>query len=363
VLRQTSRQAPAVSVIIPCFNLGQYLDEAVDSVLAQSVQDFEILIVDDGSTDTETKRILDGFVRPQTTVFRTPNRGLAAARNFLIEKARGQYLCALDADDKLHPQYFEKTLDAFAADPSLTFVGTLLQMFGEENGIWPAHRCCDLATLLCDDTVITPALVRRDAVSSVGGYDEAMPHQGDEDWDLWISLVERGHRGVILADVLFYYRRRPNSMCIDCTTGQKHIDLIEYIVGKHTASYRTHFWHVLAWKEAHLRQALQANVDSDTHLRGYVEPTVERRRAELDLLRRRLAHLKERRLQQEQAATVAGVAARADQQGSALSSLSAEYRRALADIEALRRSASWRVTAPLRKSYELLLRVTGRTDK
>jgi glycosyltransferase involved in cell wall biosynthesis len=354
--------APAVSVIIPCFNLGLYLAEAVDSVLAQSVQDFEILIVDDGSTDPETKRILDDFVRPRTSVFRTPNRGLATARNFLIEKARGQYLCALDADDKLHPQYFEKTLNAFAADPSLTFVGTLLQMFGAENTIWPADRRCDLAMLLCDDTVITPALVRRDAVVSVGGYDQQMPHQGDEDWDLWLTLVERGYRGVIVPEVLFYYRRRPNSMCVECTTGQKHLDLVEYIMRKHAASYRSHVWHVLAWKHAQQQRLLTANAEMETHLTSYLESSVERCRAELAVLRGRLAQAKEQRLPQDGPAMMPTVAS-CDQQDRKISNLEADYRRAITDIAALHNSASWRLTAPLRRSYDLLLRVAGRTGQ
>ena len=132
--------APKVSIIVPCFNLGAYLDETVDSALEQSCQDFEILIVDDGSTDFETKRKLSDYRRPKTTVFRTGNRGLAAARNFLIARARGTYLCALDADDKLHPQFLEKTTALLDADSSLGFVSTRLRMFGDEEGEWPSNH-------------------------------------------------------------------------------------------------------------------------------------------------------------------------------------------------------------------------------
>ena len=96
---------PCVSVIVPCHNLGQYLDEAVDSVLAQTYQDFEILVVDDGSTESTTVETFQHFAPPRTTVFRTEHRGLAAARNYLIDKARGRYLCALDSDDRLRPTF------------------------------------------------------------------------------------------------------------------------------------------------------------------------------------------------------------------------------------------------------------------
>ncbi len=107
--RGTAGVRPKVSILIPCFNLGQYIEEAVDSVFAQTDQDFEIIIVNDGSTDEATNKLLEGFSRPRTTVLSTENRGLAAARNLAIQQARGRYICALDADDKLHPQFIEKT--------------------------------------------------------------------------------------------------------------------------------------------------------------------------------------------------------------------------------------------------------------
>lgn len=285
---------PRVSVIVPCFNLGAFLDEAVDSVLTQTFQDFEILIIDDGSTDPETVSLLSDYRRPKTTVFRTPNRGLAAARNYLIDRAQGMYLCALDADDRLHPEFLARTVSVLDADPSLSFASPHLQMFGDEEGIWPDVDRCDLETLLGDDTVITPALVRRDAVVAVGGYDERMPSQGDEDWELWITLVEAGHRGTILPDVLFFYRRRPGSMCVECTSGQTHVDLVHYIVRKHRASYRAHLLPVLLWKEGVISDLRRLNVELETEIAGRLLPTIERRRDELRDLQRTLAQARGR---------------------------------------------------------------------
>ena len=172
----------------------------------------------------------------------------------LIARARSTYLCALDADDKLDTRFFEKTLEAFARDPGLTFVSTRLQMFGIEDRQWPSGNRCDLSALLCDVSVI-PALVRRDAVQAVGGYDEGMPGQGNEDWDLWISLVEFGHRGVILPEVLFYYRRRHGSMAEQCNAGERRLQLMDYMVRKHGASYRQHLIEVLLWKEGEIQRA------------------------------------------------------------------------------------------------------------
>ncbi len=96
---------PKVSVIIPCYNQGAYVKESVDSVLAQTFQDFEILIVDDGSTDAETVGILKDNAWPKTRVIRTENQGLAAARNNGIQEARGVYILPLDADDRIGPDY------------------------------------------------------------------------------------------------------------------------------------------------------------------------------------------------------------------------------------------------------------------
>jgi len=192
------RKTPSVSVIIPCYNLGEYLDAAVDSVLSQTFQDFEILIVDDGSTDPATQALLADYRRPGTRVMRTAHGGVSAARNLAIANTTGPYLCALDADDRLEPTYFAKAVPVLDADPTVTFVSCWLRTFGDESWEWKPERC-DLPAILWEDTVLTAALVRRDAVAAVGGYDTQMPLQGAEDWDLWLTLVERGYRGVVSA--------------------------------------------------------------------------------------------------------------------------------------------------------------------
>jgi glycosyltransferase involved in cell wall biosynthesis len=324
-----SGTAPRVTVLIPCYNLGAYLNEAVESVLAQTYQDFEILIVDDGSTDPGTVRLLDDYVRPKTTVYRTPNRKVAAARNFLVQRARGEYLCPLDADDRLHPEYLEKTVAALEQDGSLGFVSTRLQTFGTETRVWPEDTRCDLVTLLCGDPVHCAALVRRSAVLAVGGYDDNMPHQGNRDWDLSISLVEAGHHGIILDDVLFFYRRRPGSMSEESTRGAVHIDLIEYLVRKHAPSYREHWQDVVRFKDSEREtlETLNATLEQEVPT---LASSVERRREELTMLTRRLEEAR---------------------QGDTA------HRSAIAEVMALRSSASWRITAPLRALYDVFLGV------
>ncbi len=349
---------PLVSVVIPCFNLGAYLDEAIQSVLAQTVQDFEIHVVDDGSTDEATRSLLASADWRRTTVYRTENRGLARARNLLIERSRGEYLCALDADDKLHPQHFEKTLAKFDQEPRLTFVSTRLQMFGEDDRIWPPDLRCDLPMLLCDCPVYSAALVRRAAVVAIGGYDENMPAQGDEDWDLWISLLEAGHTGVILPDILFYYRRRAGSMCDLCTRGQRHLDLVDYLTRKHRDSYRTHLLDVLLWKEKRIADERCANASLESDLAGSLMPTLERRQAELRDLRRLLERLRLPQGERSSAGPVSG-AARSTERSREIEDLRVEYQRSVSEVAALRASVSWKITGPLRAAYDLFRR--GRT--
>ena len=340
--------SPRVSVIVPCFNLGQYLDEAVTSVLEQTYQDFEILVVDDGSTDPDTHRALADFDRPRTTVIRTDNQGLAAARNLLIAKARGTYLCPLDADDRLQRTFLETTVACLDQDPTLAFASPRLKTFGEASYLWPPDERCDLTTLLCEHTIITPALVRRDAVIDVGGYDAMMPAQGDEDWDLCISLLEAGYRGVILATVLFDYRQRHGSMGAVCTSGQTHLDLMAYMFRKHRSTYDAHLLDVLLWKDERIAALHVENVQEADRLTDTVEPAVAARRAELEALRT-----------MSPSATAEPVATAQNALTSEMRALRSELEGCRTEVTALRRSISWRLTAPLRNAYSLLFQREG----
>lgn len=325
----TMRPAPLVSVIIPCYNLGAYVGEAIESVLVQTVQDFEILVVDDGSTDPETRRLLSTSSWPRTAIYRIANGGVGRARNFLIEKARGTFLCALDADDKLHPQYFEKALGAFDRDSSLTFVSTHMRMFGDEDRLWPPDARCDLPAMLVDDPVFSAALVRRSAVVAVGGYDPELPGDCNEDWDLWLRLLEAGGSGTILTDVLFFYRRRRGSRTEHCTQGQAHLDAMAYLFQKHWASYATHADYVRQAKDSRLEEIRRVN---------------HRLEDDLARLRGRVTAMQNSAVPSPE-----------------LDALRTECERARAEVAALRSSLSWKLAAPLRAVYDWI-RPAGRSS-
>ncbi|HKT79309.1 MAG TPA: glycosyltransferase family A protein [Vicinamibacterales bacterium] len=340
--------APRVSVVVACFNLGEFVEEAIDSVLAQTFQDFEILVIDDGSTDPATQQVLGRLSKPRTRVIRMEHGGLARARNLGIVNARGEYLCALDADDTLRPAFLEKTVGALDAQPEATFASTWLRTFGDDTWEWAPERC-DLPTLLSENTVLTAALTRLKAVRDVGGYDEHMPVQGDEDWDLWLSLVERGHRGIILPEVLFDYRRRSGSMSSVCWHGPGHVPLAHYRFTKHESSYRQHLTDVLLNQDDETAAVLRDNDALERRIGSDLEPLLELKQRELATLKARLA-------------AHGGVEA-SDGPAEALATRVHEAERvareALEEVAALRSSRSWRVTKPLRSAYDVWLRLRG----
>jgi glycosyltransferase involved in cell wall biosynthesis len=201
--------APKVSVVIPCFNLGEYLDEAVDSVLAQTFQDFEIIIVDDGSDDPFTKAKLSTYEKPRTQILRTENRGLAAARNLGIANALGAYILPLDADDSLDASFLEKAVEVLDQQPEIGIVYSEVEWFGAKTGKWdlPPYRFPDI---LLGNVIVTSALFRRSDWELVGGYCTEFRARW-EDYDFWLSLIERGRIPHRIPEVLFYYRQRAGS--------------------------------------------------------------------------------------------------------------------------------------------------------
>ena len=201
---------PKVSVVIPCYNQGAYLDEAVESVLAQTFQDFEILVVDDGSTDAETINKLKDAVWPRTRVIRTENQGLSAARNNGIREAKGAYILPIDADDKIGPGYLDDAVRILDRHPEIGIVYCEAAYFGIRNGRWclPDYSPDQL---LLQNVIFCSALFRRADWEKVGGFNVNMVY-GWEDWDFWLALIRLGVKVYRIPNVHFFYRIRETSM-------------------------------------------------------------------------------------------------------------------------------------------------------
>lgn len=341
---------PTVSVIVTCYNLGRFLDEAVDSVLAQTYPDFDILVVDDGSTDPETVELLRTYQKPRTRVVRIENRGLPGARNEGVRQTSGKYVCALDADDRLAPTYLEKSVAVLDSRPDIAFVSHWLRTFGDDEQDWtPASS--EFPALLDMNTINGAALTRREALMAVGLSDESM-RRGCEDWDLWIGMVERGYRGHIIPEVLFHYRQRADSMSRDMMRGDTHVELYRYIVGKHLTSFAAHAAALVARREidrmAVLAEAHDLQMDCDSALM----PEIERTRDAARTAARAVAACREREAQVERAeADRLELEAQTERAEADRRELEAQVKRAEAD-HARDRDAAARALADQRDAYE-----------
>jgi glycosyltransferase involved in cell wall biosynthesis len=206
---------PRVSVIIPTYNDATYLPVAIESVLAQSCQDFELIVIDDGSTDN-TRTVLQSYLARIRYIYQE-NQGESVARNQGIRLAQGEYVAFLDSDDVWLPAKLARQVEIMAAHPQGVLLYTdsyLTDAAGKEIGYLgcgtpgSAAMVRDMARDLVIDNVVMSAstvMVRRAALAGLELFDAAI--QWGEDWDLWIRLALRGPM-VYLPEPLACYRMR-----------------------------------------------------------------------------------------------------------------------------------------------------------
>jgi glycosyltransferase involved in cell wall biosynthesis len=214
---------PEVAVIIPCYNSGQYLGEAVESARAQDIP-VELLVVDDGSNDPATIAVLDRLKSEGTRVYRQENKGLAEARNAGIRATSARYAVCLDADDIFKPSYCRIGKEILQSRSDIGFVYATTQVFGTQNKLWSKAKYSGLH-LLIDNYIPYSAMFRRQLWEQIGGFSKDMKG-GYEDWDYWLSALEKGWKGFHVAQTLFLYRKHGTSMLSSSNLqrkGLKHI--------------------------------------------------------------------------------------------------------------------------------------------
>lgn len=259
--------APVVSVITPVYDAGPDLAQTLASVAAQSFTDHEHVLVDDGSTDPTTRRLLDAAAgRPGVTVLRTENRGPAHARNLAVERARGRYLLPLDADDYLEPAFLAKTVPLLEARPEVGVVHTWVALVGGHRGVWKTGPFA-LPELLARCTVHVTTLFRRGLWSDVGGFDPRYVESA-EDWDFWIGIAGRGVGAACIPEVLAHYRRTPHSRERAARAPGVSGKLMRQLVEKHRPLYEAHLGDTLGLVYDELART------SDTLERIYAHPLV-----------------------------------------------------------------------------------------
>ncbi len=201
---------PKISVIIPCYNQGAYIKETLASVYCQTYNNYEIIIVNDGSTDRETIEILRSLQEENLKIITTKNRGLAAARNRGIAEAEGEFILPLDSDDKIKPTYLEKAATILTENLHIGIVYCRAELFGTVEGEWflPNYT---LQGILLENMIFCSALFRKKDWIEAGGYDSGMKY-GWEDYEFWLSLIEMGRDVFRIDEILFCYRVSDGSM-------------------------------------------------------------------------------------------------------------------------------------------------------
>lgn len=200
-----------ISVIIPCFNHGEFLPEAIASVHATKRDDVEIIVVDDGSTDERTRKETEAIAAQGIRVIGKKNGGPASARNAGIAVARGEYIFPLDGDDHMRPDCLDREIPILDANPEVGVVYSDGEFFGIRSGRWDIGAF-DADRLLLWNYIPCCALFRRSIWEQVGGYDEARVLWGLEDWDFWLNAMRHGWQFTYVPEVLYEYRVANGSM-------------------------------------------------------------------------------------------------------------------------------------------------------
>ena len=228
-----------VAIVIPCFNHGEFLLEAIASVEHTVSVPYDLIIVNDGSRDRHTLEVLACLRRAGYRIIDQDNLGLAEARNRGIREANRGIFLPLDADNRLRPGFVEAALDVLARDRSVMAVYGDRREYGLRSGR-VLVGVPDLNRLLCGNYIDACAVIRLDAWRACGGYDPEMPVQGMEDWDLWLSMLERDFTLHRLDMETFDYRVRPDSMLSKAADPEAHAAIARYVLAKHAILYLQH---------------------------------------------------------------------------------------------------------------------------
>jgi glycosyltransferase involved in cell wall biosynthesis len=201
----TGTDAPLVTVIVLCHNYGRYLGEAIESALAQTYPNLEVLVMDDGSTD-DSLEVAQRYA-DRVRIISQPNMGMERTANRAVAEARGELFCFLSADDALEPTYVERLAAALERTAEAAYAYCRPMLFGARTG---PMRCLPFSAYFLvrrTNFVAGSALTRRADYLAVGGYTEDLGEHAFEDWDLWLRMLERGRRGTYVREPLLRWRR------------------------------------------------------------------------------------------------------------------------------------------------------------
>lgn len=200
-----------VSIVIPCYNQGKYVQDALNSAINQTYKNIEIICVNDGSNDNSSEIIKNFVDKYKNIIFfdLKENKGLTSARNIAIDASTGEYILPLDADDIIENTYVEKAAAILDNNENIGIVYCNARKFGTVNEIWklPEYNYDDFLIANC---IFSCALFRKSDFIRAGKYKENMENNL-EDWDLWLSMIELGLKPYKIPEILFNYRQCENA--------------------------------------------------------------------------------------------------------------------------------------------------------
>jgi hypothetical protein len=350
---------PRLAVVVPCYDLGELVVEAVASAERSIEEPYELVVVDDGSTDERTREVLAALAAHGVPVVHQENRGLGATRNRGFELTRAPFVFPLDADNRLLPGFVGPALELLESEPRAGVAYGDRVEFGLRSGRVEVPEV-EQVTLLAGNYIDACAVIRRDLWRQAGGFDGAMPRQGWEDWDLWLGALERGWELRRLPLAAFEYRVRPGSMITAFADEAARRPVLCYVADKHAALFERGLAELVLtaqryaeqlWKEARRAEDLGGEL-------ARVKEQDRARQAELAAsVEAELARASEAaRAATEAVARVRSTKAELDGAGVALQSLVEERKRLEAELErwrdrvaAMERTRAWRWRARLLK--------------
>ncbi|GHE43547.1 glycosyltransferase [Sphingobacterium griseoflavum] len=230
---------PLVSVVVPCFNAESTIIETLDSILLQDYRNIEIIIVNDGSTDSSLD-LINAFAARGTNVnvIAQANFGQSRARNVGMHAAKGEYIMFLDADDLLATTYVSECVEVFRQRPEVLLVYSDMELFERETGVFHLDAF-NLRQFLIRNCIPSFCMCRTKQIRDLGGFDEAM--ECNEDWECWIRMIANYSPDVFkIPKPLYFYRKRNtlDSVTDRSVRQDKVDDSFIYVYHKHYRFYK-----------------------------------------------------------------------------------------------------------------------------
>jgi glycosyltransferase involved in cell wall biosynthesis len=229
---------PLISIVIPCYNDWQYVEQAVNSALNQTYPNKEVIVVDDGS-NKKTKLVLKTIEPRITKLITQENQGQSTARNIGIKESKGDYIMILDSDDFFEPTFTEKAVSILSENNAIKIV-TCYSNLIFENATSALYKPNGgkLKDILMHNIAMGSVMFRKNDCEIISGFDESM-RQGFEDWEFYMRLLSNSGLAYVIKEALFNYRRRLTSTTT--RANKKKYELLKYIYSKNQDLYKENF--------------------------------------------------------------------------------------------------------------------------